>query len=68
MSCILSCVNGSEEEEGAAWETQTRREDGGTHLAQSVCEDVLAGEGDLRVEQPGKLISLCRGLKTSFCK
>lgn len=63
-----SCVNGSEEEEGTGWEIKSRRENGGCRLSQSVCEGVLAGEGDLRVGHPGKLISLCRGLQTSFSK
>lgn len=63
-----SCVNGSEKEEGTGWEIKSGRENGGCRLSQSVCEGVLAGEGDLRVGHPGKLISLCRGLQTSFSK
>lgn len=67
VSCTCVLYNGSEEE-GTGWETKSRRENGGCHLSQSVCKGVLAGEGDLRVGHTGKLISLCRGLQTSFSK
>lgn len=70
--CAVLCVSserhrGSGMEKGALWETNTRREDAvsPTLLSARMC---WQWRDDLHVGDPGKFISLCRGLRTSFSK